>query len=181
MQGARSHAMHNHTHKNGLSSRRMSITWYFPMARWDWSVVEKYISKAPVKFVVLAGDTYTDVARRTRMERKARSGSIVILTGEGHSGCSGSCDGWRGGRKTEMTKPEPGPLAQMSSEHTALLKSFHERKWLRNNYMDSNGGEKKSALAVEQPQCGVPSLNEKYFSPPVLPLISRKEYMNGFV
>jgi len=42
--------------------------------------------------VVLARDTCADAVRGTIEERKARSKSIGILTGEGHSGCSGSLD-----------------------------------------------------------------------------------------
>lgn len=57
MQGDRAHTMHNQTHTQRPPCSRIFITSYFCLARWEWSGVENCVSKAPVRFVVLARET----------------------------------------------------------------------------------------------------------------------------
>lgn len=98
----------------------------------------------------LATDTYTDAVKETRKERKARSESIGILTGEGYSGCSGSLANRKGGKKTG--KNQDRAIGSDGFRAHCSVANHFMRGSVRETTTRGAREQRKSALAIEQPQ-----------------------------
>lgn len=130
MQGDRTSAMHDHTYTQKKSFWPQIVhhpIFLFVQIRLIWCRKICFLGTSS-NLWFLSKDGHTGTVRGVRKERKARSQSIVTLTGKGHNRCSDSLDDWRGGRKTEMTKAKQGPLVQADLECAALLKIISWRE-----------------------------------------------------